>query len=199
MLKVLEESFQVISPVDGRVLLQREIADDAAIEKSLADADRAQAEWAQTPMDIRKEICRSALDYFLNRADEIGEEISWQMGRPIRYSPGEITGGFSERITSLIENAEEALADVDTPNQPGFKKFIRRDPLGIVLVLAPWNYPYLTSANCIFPALLAGNGVLLKHAPADSALCRKVCSCFRACRPSQRRIPILTYQPSAGG
>jgi acyl-CoA reductase-like NAD-dependent aldehyde dehydrogenase len=63
----------------------------------------------------------------------------------------------------MTDIASAALADIDVGPKPGFRRFIRREPLGVVLVLAPWNYPYLTAINCIAPALLAGNAVVLKH------------------------------------
>jgi acyl-CoA reductase-like NAD-dependent aldehyde dehydrogenase len=92
------------------------------------------------------------------------------MGRPVRYSPFEITRGFQERAKYMMEIAPAALADIEVPPAEGFHRFIRRDPLGTVLVLAPWNYPYLTSVNVVIPALLAGNSVILKHA-AQTPLC----------------------------
>ena len=93
----------------------------------------------------------------------LATEISWQMGRPIRYSPSEIVGGLRERANYMIAVAEEALADIATTPKDGFQRFIRREAVGTVLVLAPWNYPYLTSVNVIIPALMAGNTVIIKH------------------------------------
>ena len=59
---------------------------------------------------------------------------------------------------------KSALAPVDPGPKEGFKRWIQRDPLGLVLVVAPWNYPFLTAVNTIVPALMAGNAVILKHA-----------------------------------
>src|ERR687898_2653452 len=84
------------------------------------------------------------------------------MGRPIRYSPGEVRG-FEERARHMIAAAPRALADLDAGPKQGFRRFIRREPVGVVLVIAPWNYPYLTAVNAVVPALMAGNAVLLKH------------------------------------
>lgn len=109
-------------------------------------------------------ICERALDYFLTHADAIGEELTWQMGRPIGYTPNEIRRGFQERARYMIQAAIGALSDVPVSEKEGFQRFIRREALGTVFVVAPWNYPYLTSVNVVIPALLAGNTVILKHA-----------------------------------
>lgn len=78
------------------------------------------------------------------------------MGRPIRYSPMEIRRGFQERALHMIDIAEEELADIALQPRENFRRFIRRDPLGLVLALMPWNYPYLCSVNVVVPAP-AGN------------------------------------------
>lgn len=156
--------FHVISPIDGSNYLQREFAQASIIEETLELAQQAQVIWRQTSIAERAAVCRKAVQYFLDQADKIGEELSRQMGRPIRYTPFEITKGFQERANYMIDIAEEALADKDVEKIAGFQRFIRRTPLGVILVLAPWNYPYLTSVNAIIPAIMAGNTVILKHA-----------------------------------
>jgi acyl-CoA reductase-like NAD-dependent aldehyde dehydrogenase len=109
------------------------------------------------------------VDAFVARRDAIAEEITLQMGRPIRHSPGEVRG-FEERARHMIAIAAEALAEIDPGPKAGFRRFIRREPLGVVLTIAPWNYPYLTAVNSIVPALLAGNSVILRHS-AQTLLC----------------------------
>jgi len=91
------------------------------------------------------------------------------MGRPAAQCPGEVAG-FEERARYMIEAAPAALAEVESAPKEGFTRFIRRDPLGVVFVIAPWNYPYLTAVNSIVPALMAGNAVILKHS-AQTPLC----------------------------
>jgi acyl-CoA reductase-like NAD-dependent aldehyde dehydrogenase len=103
-------------------------------------------------------------EWCVERADELAAELSWQMGRPVSQSPGELKRGFHERALYMCSIAEEALADISIPGKAGFRRFIRREPLGVVLVVAPWNYPWLTSVNAVVPALLAGNSVILKMA-----------------------------------
>jgi acyl-CoA reductase-like NAD-dependent aldehyde dehydrogenase len=155
---------KTISPVDGSVYLERSLATDEMIENALAKATEAQKNWKKTSVRERAAVCLKAVEYFVEHADEIGLELTWQMGRPIRYTANEIKRGFQERAKYMISVAEQALADVEAEEISGFKRFIRRDPVGVVFVVAPWNYPYLTSVNSVIPAIMAGNAVILKHA-----------------------------------
>lgn len=153
---------QVISPVDQSVYVERPLADAAQIEQALARACAALASWKRTPLAQRQEILLRAVEHMTAQTAEIAEEITRQMGRPIAQSPGELRG-FAERARYMIEIAPAALAAVTPPPKSGFTRFIRREPLGVVAVIAPWNYPYLTSVNAVIPALMAGNSVILKH------------------------------------
>jgi len=154
---------RTISPVDGRIYVERSLAGPEELEQTLARASRAQKAWAQTPLDERLAIVQRMVEVMLGAVEAVAEELTWQMGRPIRYSPKEIQGGFAERARYMARIAPSALQDIPAEALPGFTRFIRREPLGVVLVLAPWNYPYLTSVNTIVPAILAGNAVVLKH------------------------------------
>lgn len=160
---------KTVSPVDGQVIVQRELADAAAIERAVAEARRAQAEWRRVPALERVRLLGRAVDNLVARKDEIAREITLQMGRPIAHAPGEVRG-LEERARYMLEIAPAALADVDPGPKDGFARFIRREPLGVVLTVAPWNYPYLTAVNSIVPALASGNAVLLKHS-AQTPLC----------------------------
>lgn len=163
MQKPKHNILQTISPVDGSILVERPLQGAAEIDDALTKAQNAQALWARVPLADRQKIMLKFLDAMVAKAAEIGEELTWQMGRPLRYTPGEITGGFAERVRYMVNLAPKALADVVPEAKEGFKRFIRREPVGIVAIIAPWNYPYLTAVNTIVPALLAGNAVVLKH------------------------------------
>ncbi|MCO6475786.1 MAG: aldehyde dehydrogenase family protein [Phaeodactylibacter sp.] len=176
----MKETFQVISPVDGSVYVERQLASGKEIEEALAAAEQAQKSWKATSIAERASICQKAVEYFLENTGAIAEELSWQMGRPIRYTPFEISRGFQERARYMIDIAEDALADVRPEAQAGFRRFIRREPLGTVLVLAPWNYPYLTSVNVVIPAIMAGNTVLLKHAQQTPLCAERYAAAFEA-------------------
>jgi acyl-CoA reductase-like NAD-dependent aldehyde dehydrogenase len=158
----MTELQKTISPVDGRVYVERPLASEAQIQNTMERARTAQSKWKRVPLGERIAMVNRFIDAFVKRKDKIAEEITWQMGRPIGQSPGEVRG-FEERARYMVSIAEQSLADIDAGPKQGFRRFIRREPLGVVLVLAPWNYPYLTSVNSVVPAILAGNAVILKH------------------------------------
>jgi acyl-CoA reductase-like NAD-dependent aldehyde dehydrogenase len=157
------------SPVDGRIYVERALADDAAIDRCLSTALTAQRAWAGRPLAERIAILGAAIDAFVAKGADIAEEITWQMGRPIRHSPGEVRG-FEERARYMLGIAAGALAPIIPEEKAGFRRQIKRVPLGIIAVVAPWNYPYLTAVNAVLPALIAGNGVVLK-ASHQTPLC----------------------------
>ncbi|MDI5921286.1 aldehyde dehydrogenase family protein [Halomonas sp. LR5S13] len=160
---------RTISPVDGSVYVEREQASAAAIEAALERAVAAQRAWREVPLDERARLCSRMVDAFVARRDVLAEELTWQMGRPIAAAAGEV-GGFEERARTMIALAEEALAPIHLAEKPGFTRYITREPLGVSLVVAPWNYPYMTAVNALVPAIIAGNSVLLKHS-AQTPLC----------------------------
>ena len=160
---------KTISPVDGSTYVERETATSSHISDVLERAARAQQAWKHTTLVERKRLCSLAVDAFVADQDRICTELTWQMGRPIRYGMGEVNG-FVERATHMISIADQALEQVAVDQKEGFTRYIKREPLGVVFVVAPWNYPYLTSVNSIIPALLAGNSVVLKHS-AQTPLC----------------------------
>lgn len=159
----MTNTVQLISPVDGRLYAERQYADIVQIEHALAAATCAQAQWRRRPLSERAAFCSAAVDAMLAMKDEIVPELAWQMGRPVRYGAGELRG-FEERARHMIAIAPQALAALEVDPVAGFRRHIKREPMGTVLVVAPWNYPYLTAVNTIIPALMAGNSVILKHA-----------------------------------
>ncbi|MEO1848647.1 MAG: aldehyde dehydrogenase family protein, partial [Pseudomonadota bacterium] len=159
----------VISPVDSQVYVERPYADAARIANALEKASQATLAWRDWSIQQRSELVNRAVDIFISMEVELSLELTWQMGRPIRFAPGEIAG-FEERARHMAAIAPEALHPIRPEPKDGFNRFIRRDPVGQVLVIAPWNYPYLTAVNVVVPALLSGNTVILKHS-AQTPLC----------------------------
>jgi acyl-CoA reductase-like NAD-dependent aldehyde dehydrogenase len=151
-----------ISPVDGSIVARRPIATDLEIGRALVAARQAQQEWSRVPLAERKAKVLAFLEVMRAQNDEIVPELAMQMGRPVRYG-GELRS-LEERVQTLVELSDEALAPTTPAARPGFRRMIKRVPAGIVLVIAPWNYPYLTAVNAVVPALLSGNAVILKHA-----------------------------------
>ena len=150
------------SPIDGRIVAERVLASADQISVAVDSAVMAQRLWKHVDLDERATICHKAIDYFIQNEASITEEISLQMGRPVQYAAGEIKG-VEERGRYMIDIAETALAEQLVEEHSGFNRFIRHEPLGVVVTIAPWNYPYLTAVNSIIPAIMAGNSVVLKH------------------------------------
>lgn len=161
-----------ISPIDGREVVRRAYASDAQIAQALAQAQSAQAAWQALGIAERGRVVSAAVDRCVAAKDEIARAITIQMGRPLRYTPGEVAG-FEARARHMISIAGEALAPIRVPEQAGFTRFISREPIGVVLTIAPWNYPLLTAVNSIVPALMAGNTVILKHSD-QTPLCAEL-------------------------
>lgn len=151
-----------ISPIDGREVARRPSATPAAVEAALAAARHAQAKWARVPLATRIAKMEAFLAAMLAMNQEVVPELALQMGRPVRYG-GEFRP-FEERVRGMLALAPEALAPVVPALKEGLTRHIQRVPLGVVLVVAPWNYPYLTAVNAVVPALVAGNAVVLKAA-----------------------------------
>lgn len=160
---------RTVSPIDGTIVAERPLAGVAELRAALAAARHAQATWRRSPVRERVAVVELFCQALLSRRAEIAEELTRQMGRPVRYTPLEVDR-LCERARYMAQIAEEALAPLALPPGDALRRFIRREPVGSVLTIAPWNYPYLTAVNSIVPALLAGNAVLLKHS-AQTPLC----------------------------
>ena len=160
---------KVISPIDNSVYVERPLARPAELDAALERARKAQRAWRGVAVAERARILNRFCDAFEAKRDEIALELTWQMGRPSRYAPNEVRGTL-ERARHMIAIAPAALADIDAGPKEHFTRFIRREPLGVVLTIAAWNYPYLIAVNSVVPALIAGNAVILKHS-AQTPLC----------------------------
>lgn len=172
-------AFQCISPIDGQAVYRSEFARADEIEAALQSARTGQRVWSELSLLGRIEKLSIAVQYLASHREEIGLEISRQMGRPIKFAPGEIDG-LVERSEHMLEIAEGALKPVVPPVKSGFERVINREPLGVVAVLAPWNYPFLTSVNAIIPALAAGNAVILKHSTQTPLVALRYQEAFEA-------------------
>jgi len=153
----------IISPVDGSTYATRAVCSDARFDQAITHAREAQISWSAASIADRAAACTAFVDAMTAMTDPIVAELAWQMGRPVKFGAGELRG-FAERGHHMISIAEQSLAPVMSDPLDGFDRWIAREPLGLVLVIAPWNYPLLTAVNSIVPALMAGNAVMLKHA-----------------------------------
>lgn len=159
----MAQTFVCQSPVNGDVLFERNYATDKEIDSTLELSEISFRSWSLMPLDERILMLGKFIEEVESKKEALASELCLQMGRPIRYAQGEIEG-FAFRGRSMLALSTDALSDIPLSHKKGFTRFIRREPLGVVLSLAPWNYPYLTAVNSIIPALVAGNTVILKHA-----------------------------------
>ena len=175
----MSDSLKCVTPVDGSVYVERPLANDKEVAAALGRARAAQVAWKHVAVAERQTLLTKAADAFVAKGVEIAEEIAWQMGRPVAQCPGEVAG-FEERARHMIAIAPQALDDIAVEPKQGFTRFIRREPLGVVFVVAPWNYPYLTAVNSVIPALMAGNAVLLKHSHQTPLCAERFTEAFAA-------------------
>ncbi|PIE09995.1 MAG: aldehyde dehydrogenase [Rhodobacterales bacterium] len=167
-----------ISPIDGSVFAEREALslEDA---QAVADSARAaQAAWAARPLQERIDMVMAGVNAVGAMNDAIVPELARMMGRPVRYG-GEF-GGFHERASHMATIASDALADISVGEDETFTRYIKRAPWGVVFVVAPWNYPYMTAINTVAPALIAGNTVILKHATQTLLVGERMAEAFHA-------------------
>ncbi len=143
----MSDFISCISPIDGKELVRKPIASEAAIDAALANARAAQKAWRATPLSERKAAMLRFMDAMLAMNQEIVPELAQQMGRPVRYG-GEFSP-FEARVRHMVEIAEEALAPiVPKGTQAGFKRMIKRErsascwssPRGITLT-SPRSIP----------------------------------------------------------
>ncbi|MDW3207804.1 MAG: aldehyde dehydrogenase family protein [Alphaproteobacteria bacterium] len=158
----MSKMLRCISPIDGSVFAERPALTAEAAKARTAQMRAAQKDWAARPMQERIDLVMAGVAALGEMNDRIVPDLAKMMGRPIRYG-GEF-GGVNERASHMAKIAQEALADIKVGEDETFTRYIKRVPHGLVLVIAPWNYPYMTAINTVAPALIAGNTVLLKHA-----------------------------------
>jgi len=179
---------QTISPVDGSIYAERPFASPAEINAVFNRAVQAQSAWALTSLEQRAAYCTAFCAALLSHTDEIALELSWQMGRPVTQAPNEIRTCV-DRARYMIAEAPAGLAPLDPGPKEGFKRYVKRTPLGVVFVIAPWNYPFLTAVNSIIPAIMAGNTVVLKHAAQTQLVAERFQQAF-----DEAKLPAGVFQ-----
>ena len=159
---------KTITPIDNTLYIERDYDTDK-IEETINNSVIAQKAWSDLDVKERVKLLSNFVEDFLSRKDVICEELCRQIGRPISQAVSELNG-FKERADYMLSIAEKKLANIDVTKDNNFKNYIKRRALGVVFVIAPWNFPYLVAVNSIIPALASGNTVILKHS-AQTPLC----------------------------
>ncbi|VDC28367.1 aldehyde dehydrogenase family protein [Pseudogemmobacter humi] len=170
---------QLVSPVDGSVYAERQPLAPEAAEAAVARARAAQPAWAARPLAERIALVKAGVAKLTEMKDEIAPELAAQMGRPIRFGGGEF-GGVNARADYMASIAEETLAPKVVEDSGAFRRYLAREALGVIFVIAPWNYPFLTAINTIIPGLIAGNTIVLKHASQTLLAGERLAQAFHA-------------------
>ena len=158
----MSSTLKCFSPIDGSVYAERPVMELDAAAVAVARSRKAQKDWARRPLEERIALVKAGVARLNEMKEEVVPELAWMMGRPVRYG-GEF-GGVNERTNYMADIAARALAPIEIEDSAQFGRYIQRVPHGVVFVIAPWNYPYMTAINTVVPALIAGNTVVLKHA-----------------------------------
>lgn len=163
--------YQVTNPSTGEVEKEFATATDAEVQDALARSHAAYGEWRTTTKDERARVLRRVADLYDERADELAAIIAREMGKPIREGKGEL-----QLVASIYryyaDQGPALLADAPLDPAMGGSAVVRKEPVGPLLGIMPWNFPYYQVARFAAPNLMVGNTILLKHAPQcpESAL-----------------------------
>ncbi|TVY17550.1 Succinate-semialdehyde dehydrogenase [NADP(+)] [Lachnellula arida] len=171
------ETITTISPTTNKPILTRNGISASDLELLPQVATEAFESFRKTTLAERQAIVKKALKLLSDKQDVLAKEITEQMGRPIAYGVKEVATAV-KRGEYLLKISEEALKDTGGEAEKGFKRFIRKVPVGPVLILFAWNYPYLILVNSLIPAILAGNSVVLKPSPQTPTIVEHISSIF---------------------
>ncbi|KAH7886643.1 Aldehyde/histidinol dehydrogenase [Phlebopus sp. FC_14] len=191
------QSQTTISPHNQAALCTRVYPNEAELDVKIRNAAHAQQAWKKVELKRRIAIGHEFIKVFEEMSgDELYMELTMQMGRPVSQVPGEIRG-FLSRAKYMLSIAESSLSDVSLKDTdtPGFKRYIQRVPLGVVFVIAPWNFPYLVSINSVLPAIIAGNAVLLKPSPQTPLVAERFASALHKAGVPEDIIQVLHLSP----
>ncbi len=159
-------TYAVVNPATGKVEREYPTATDDDVDQALAAADSAFREWSKSStVAQRAALIKKVAQLHTERREKLAEIINREMGKPVDQSLGEVD--FSAAIYDYYaDHAEKFLADepIDLLDGGG-SAVIRRGPVGVLLGIMPWNYPYYQVARFAGPNLALGNTIVLKHAP----------------------------------
>jgi acyl-CoA reductase-like NAD-dependent aldehyde dehydrogenase len=175
------ETITTISPSTNKPILTRH---GLSPEDMLALGTKAQSAFksfrkSHPTLASRQAIVEKALKTIESRTDELAAELTTQMGRPIAYTGKEISTALL-RANYMLRISSDALAPTPGDSEKGFKRYIERLPIGVVLVIFAWNYPYLILVNSLIPSILAGNAVILKPSPQTPTIAEHMKSIFES-------------------
>ncbi|MEU6375815.1 NAD-dependent succinate-semialdehyde dehydrogenase [Streptomyces sp. NPDC046909] len=155
--------YRSVDPVTGEEFARFDLAQDAAIDESLARADDAYRQWCSTPIVERAAVSHRVADILASRVGELADLATREMGKPRHEAVEEL-----DLCVSIFryygDHGPKLAADEHIEAHPGDRAVIQRRPIGVVLGIMPWNFPYYQVARFVAPNLVLGNTILLKHA-----------------------------------
>ncbi len=163
--------YAVTNPATGEVVREFPTATDDQVDAAVGSAQQAFESWRTTTLEERAALLRRVADAYAEQRDELAAIITREMGKPIRQSGYEI-----DIVCSIYryyaDQGAGFLADEELEVVAGGTAVVRKEPVGVLLGIMPWNFPYYQVARFAAPNLMIGNTILLKHAPQcpESAL-----------------------------
>ena len=194
--------FVTVNPTTGKQIATYEGHSDAEVQSILADVGTAQRKWQATSFAERSAHFRAVATQLRKRAEELAIVMATEMGKPVTQGAAEIEK-CAVNCDYYAEHAEALLADEPLQLE---KARIQYQPLGAVLAIMPWNFPFWQVLRCVGPVLMGGNAMVLKHAPnvmgcairieevlEDARLPRNV---FRTLKISVPQVPAVIAHPT---
>ncbi|WP_256107828.1 NAD-dependent succinate-semialdehyde dehydrogenase [Streptomyces sp. ODS05-4] len=165
------EHYRVVNPATGQTEREYPTATDAELREALDRADRAQRDWAARKPAERAAALHRVADLYEERREQLAAVITREMGKPVKQGLGEIAIVVSI-YRYYADHGEEFLKEEELQVASGGRAVVRKEAVGTLLGIMPWNFPYYQVARFAAPNLMLGNAVLLKHAPQcpESAL-----------------------------
>ena len=150
---------KITNPADGSLI--RELPEEGDVAGCYRRARAAQPAWAAMPLQQKLSHLAKFNSLVKNRIDDLARTLTSEMGKPIQQAKNELNA-LGPRIDFFLQHAEKALAPEDVMNDGTMRERITHDPLGVIVNVSAWNYPWFVGSNVFVPALLAGNSVLYK-------------------------------------
>ncbi len=152
---------KIINPANGELI--REVNEDSksSILEKYTLAKTAQKAWALKPLNERVKVVQNFHDLLTKNIDTLAHDLSLEMGKPLNEAKNEINGAC-KRIRFFIENSGKWLTEEKVNQDGNTSEVLAHEPLGVVINISAWNYPFLVGVNVFVPALIAGNAVLYK-------------------------------------
>ena len=172
----MSNPYRVQNPKTNEVVETFDQITDDALEDALATANDTFKQWREKSFEERAEVLNKVSQLFDDRRDELTRIIAEEMGKSVNEGDGEVDDCV-EIFSYYAEKGAEFGADEEIPNNQGGTSIIRKVPLGVIVGIMPWNFPYYQVARFAAPAIMAGNVVMVKHAeicPRSSEAIQKI-------------------------